>query len=129
MIQGGDQGRHRGPEDRNLTTEQEAELREELQREIKRLERGIEARREAIKPVALDQSSVGRVSRIDAIQNQQMAAGRHGRDVARLGQLLTALDRMEKGTYGRCARCGTPIPYGRLLAVPEARNCAACGGD
>lgn len=112
-----------------LTADQVAELREEIQREVKTLERGIEAGQEAIKPVALDQASVGRVSRIDAIQSQQMAAGGHTRDMVRLGHLLRALDRIEKGTYGGCERCGKPIPYGRLLVMPEARNCAACGGD
>lgn len=112
-----------------LTPAQLDELRAELEREMQRLERGMAASREAAKPVTLDQACVGRLSRIDAFQNQQFAAGSHSRDLARHAALLTALDRMDKGTYGRCERCGRPIPFGRLLVMPEARACAACGGD
>jgi DnaK suppressor protein len=109
-----------------LTPDQIAELQEELQRELARLERGME-QREDTKPVELDQTSVGRLSRIDALQNQQIAAGLRGREVARHGELLAALERIERGTYGRCERCGGTIPYGRLLVIPEARACAGCG--
>lgn len=111
-----------------LTDAQLQELKEELEREITRLERGMEGRREASKPVQLDQTSVGRLSRVDAFQNQQMSAGLFEREMARYGQLLTARERIEKGTYGRCERCARPIPYGRLLVFPEARTCAGCGG-
>ena len=80
------------------------------------------------RPVQLDQGAVGRVSRIDAIQNQQMSASAYGRDQVRYAALIQARDRMEKGTYGTCLRCGKPIPVGRLLVMPESQNCAACGG-
>ncbi|MEX1186883.1 MAG: TraR/DksA C4-type zinc finger protein [Gemmatimonadaceae bacterium] len=76
----------------------------------------------------LDQASMGRVSRIDAIQNQQMSASAYGRDQARYGALINAMSRMKRGVYGLCERCGKPIPYGRLLVLPESANCAACGG-
>lgn len=111
-----------------LTDAQLQELKDELDREITRLERGMEGRREASKPVQLDQTSVGRLSRVDAFQNQQMSAGLFEREMARYGQLLSALERIEKGTYGRCERCERPIPFGRLLVFPEARTCAGCGG-
>ncbi|MBK6487860.1 MAG: TraR/DksA C4-type zinc finger protein [Gemmatimonadetes bacterium] len=34
---------------------------------------------------------------------------------------------MDEGRYGGCATCGGALPYGRLLVMPEARTCAACG--
>ena len=111
-----------------LTLAQLDELRAELEREVARLERAMKGTKEASQPVQLDQSSVGRVSRIDAIQNQQMSASAYGRDQVRYAALVNALARMESGTYGRCGRCGKPIPYGRLLVLPESANCAACGG-
>lgn len=61
-------------------------------------------RREASKPVELDQTSVGRLSRIDARQNQQMSAGLFEREMARHEELLTALERIEKRTFGHCVR-------------------------
>jgi len=111
-----------------LTQPQLDELRQELEREIKRLERAMRGTKQDSQPVQLDQGAVGRVSRIDAIQNQQMSASAYGRDQVRYAALINARLRMEKGVYGRCARCGKPIPYGRLLVLPESANCAACGG-
>ena len=110
-----------------LTAEQIAELREELENELARLERTLPTSREAARPVQLDQTCVGRLSRIDAMQNQQMSADLHSRNEARHAQLLDALGRMQAGTYGTCDRCGQPIPFGRLIVFPEARHCASCG--
>jgi RNA polymerase-binding transcription factor DksA len=43
----------------------------------------------------------------------------------RRAQVVDALNRLRAGTYGRCATCGDPIPYGRLLVVPETSTCIA----
>lgn len=110
-----------------LTAEQLRELHAELQSELARLDKTMDSSREAAKPVALDQTSVGRVSRIDALQNQAMSVDLHARNESRRAQIVDALERIEAGTYGVCARCGNPIPYGRLLVFPEARVCAVCG--
>jgi len=40
--------------------------------------------------------------------------------------VTAALDRLDEGTWGRCARCGTPIPEERLRALPEATCCMSC---
>jgi RNA polymerase-binding transcription factor DksA len=40
--------------------------------------------------------------------------------------VLAALDRIEKGTFGRCEDCGVDIPAERLDVVPYARSCVAC---
>lgn len=98
-----------------LTAEQLRELHAELQSELARLDKTMDSSREAAKPVALDQTSVGRVSRIDALQNQAMSMDLHARNESRRAQILDAFERMEAGTYGACARCGNAIPYGRLL--------------
>ena len=110
-----------------LTEEQIAELRQELENELARLERTLPTSREAARPVQLDQTCVGRLSRIDAMQNQQMSADLHSRNEARHAQMLDALGRIDAGTYGICDRCAQPIPYGRLIVFPEARRCASCG--
>ncbi len=43
-----------------------------------------------------------------------------------IGEIDDALERIEKGSYGKCARCGTPIAEGRLEAVPWTRYCLGC---
>lgn len=55
-----------------------------------------------------------------------LAVAVESRTLARHEALTEALRRLEAGTYGRCARCGKPIPYGRLVVMPEATHCVAC---
>ena len=43
-----------------------------------------------------------------------------------LAEVEAAIDRLEKGTYGHCERCGQPISPARLEAKPAARRCIAC---
>lgn len=45
----------------------------------------------------------------------------------RYDAILEALSRLEDGSYGTCAGCGQPIPYGRLLVMPETKHCVTCG--
>jgi RNA polymerase-binding transcription factor DksA len=56
-----------------------------------------------------------------------MSADLHSRNEARHAQILDAFARIDAGTFGSCARCNQPIPFGRLLVFPEARLCASCG--
>jgi DnaK suppressor protein len=85
---------------------------------------------QSARPVDLDQP-IGRLSRMDAIQQQSMAAAHRQRLVQRLDRIASALGRIEAGTYGDCLRCGEPIDERRLAAQPEATLCRACqqGGD
>ena len=76
--------------------------------------------------VDLDQSAVGRLSRIDAIQQQQMAVEQRRRDDLRLKTVLVSLQAHESGEYGWCKRCGEPIGYPRLKARPESPCCVPC---
>lgn len=110
-----------------VTTEQIEELRTELLRERARLERTMKSTAEGSRPVEADQSTMGRLSRMDALQQQSLVADLHSREQARHAQITDALERIEQGTYGLCATCGRPIPYGRLLVFAEARTCAGCG--
>jgi len=102
------------------------ELREELECELVRVRRSLRISEETSGPVMLDQTAVGRLSRMDAIQSQAMQKELLARDAGRLGELEAALKRMDEGRYGVCAACGSQVPYGRLLVVPDARNCAGC---
>ena len=78
------------------------------------------------KTVELDQASVGRLSRMDAMQQQQMAQASQRAALQRLQQVTVAFDRMDEEEYGLCALCEEPIGYPRLKARPEAPFCLAC---
>ncbi|MEM7777118.1 MAG: TraR/DksA C4-type zinc finger protein [Pseudomonadota bacterium] len=77
-------------------------------------------------PVTLDQSSVGRVSRIDAIQAQQLALATERQRTAALARVTAALARIEAGDYGECLTCGEDIARRRLEFDPAVPTCIAC---
>lgn len=110
----------------HLTTDQIIELRAELQRQLVRLEQSMRVTEKAVKIVELDQTAVGRLSRMDSLQNQSLSKGLREREVARLSQLREAISRIEKETFGLCIACGGEIPYERLFVVPEAPVCGGC---
>ncbi|MGY8777292.1 MAG: TraR/DksA family transcriptional regulator [Longimicrobiales bacterium] len=112
----------------SLTAEQVAELRVELERQLSKLAKSMKITDEAMKTVELDQSAVGRLSRIDSLQNQSLAKGLRGREIVQLSQIREALKRLEGGTYGTCTACGGFIPFERLFVFPEAPECGACLG-
>jgi len=81
------------------------------------------------KPVELDSTAFGRVSRVDAIQQQQMVKATRGRAKERVIQVEAALERVADGEYGDCAKCGEPIGFRRLDARPETPFCVACQSE
>lgn len=78
------------------------------------------------KPVELDQQSVGRLSRMDAMQGQAMAAASEARRKHRASMLQAALRRIEDGEYGYCIDCGEPIGRNRLDVDPVFARCVRC---
>lgn len=79
-------------------------------------------------PVQLDQQSVGRLSRMDALQVQAMAKAEQERRLARLRRVETALARIESGDFGYCVQCDEDIEPKRLEADPTVPLCIKCAG-
>ena len=78
------------------------------------------------KPVQLDQQSVGRLSRMDAMQQQQMAAANLAHSRAHLNRVMLALAAIESGDFGYCRQCDEPIGYPRLKIRPDSPLCLDC---
>ena len=76
--------------------------------------------------VELDQQAVGRLSRMDALQNQAMAKAQQVRRDGEAGRLQAALTRIDAGDYGACEDCGEDIPVGRLKLDLAALRCVSC---
>jgi len=85
-----------------------------------------ESSREATAPVELDQASVGRLSRMDAMQEQEMAQETARRRQQQLTRIEAALRRIESGDYGYCFVCGEEIDVRRLAADPTHTRCIGC---
>lgn len=77
-------------------------------------------------PVELDQQSVGRLSRVDAMQRQAMSQEQERRRAMDLMRIERALMRLDEGEYGCCSECGEDISDNRLAADPAAHLCIAC---
>ncbi|MEX0773501.1 MAG: TraR/DksA C4-type zinc finger protein [Balneolales bacterium] len=89
-----------------------------LQEEIKELT-------ELTKPVQLD-NSIGRLSRMDAINNKTINEKALREKKQTLKKLERAKERGEDGELGACLKCGNDIPFGRLKIMPYTTRCVKC---
>lgn len=85
-----------------------------------------ETRNAATATVKLDQSSVGRLSRMDAMQQQAMAQSSRQRAELTLKRIEAALGRCDNDSYGYCLDCGEPIDRRRLEFDPVSTLCIGC---
>ncbi|WP_170564529.1 TraR/DksA family transcriptional regulator [Ruegeria atlantica] len=81
---------------------------------------------EAQAVVELDQQAVGRLSRMDALQNQAMAKAQQANRDIETRRLTAALTRIDDGEFGYCEDCGEGIPVARLNLDPAASKCVSC---
>lgn len=84
---------------------------------------------EASAVVELDQTRVGRLSRMDALQGQAMSQERERRRVIQLQKIAAALKRIEHDDYGYCTECGEEIAFKRLEFDPATTLCFACADE
>jgi len=80
-------------------------------------------------PVMLDQDSVGRLSRIDAMQVQAMALAQAKRRASERVAIDAALKRLDVGEYGYCLKCGDDIASARLEHNPAVTVCIDCAKE
>ena len=84
---------------------------------------------EAAAVVELDQTRVGRLSRMDALQDQAMSQERARRREIQLHKIASALKRIEHDDYGYCTECGEDIAFRRLVFDPATTLCIDCAND
>ncbi len=101
------------------------EINELIKKKIRQVTGRIEELEDLTRPIAPD-VAIGRVSRMDAINNKSVneAALRQAR--AKLYGLQHALDNIDNPSFGVCSRCGGRIPMGRILIMPESPKCIRC---
>lgn len=102
-----------------------AERRRVLEKLLGEIDQLVRATAEGVKPVDLAEP-IGRVSRVDAMQQQTMLAENRRAAQQRRHQVEAALARLDAGEYGECLGCGEEIDPGRLRAKPEAALCFDC---
>lgn len=108
-----------------LEPSQTAELRDALQVRREELEAVLDSSADGAKPVDLSEP-IGRLSRLDAIQQQKMTVANREGQAAELRRITVALAALDSGDYGYCRHCEESIRFERLRARPDAQICIAC---
>jgi DnaK suppressor protein len=98
-----------------------------LERLAGEMKASLSSGRDGAAVVSLDES-IGRLSRAEALQSQEVSLSLRASVRLRLEMVRRALAAIESGNYGACAGCGNPIPEARLEALPETPLCVECSG-
>ncbi len=93
------------------------------------LEKIMKSSAENEKPVELDQTRVGRLSRMDALQNQALAQETVRRRKNELSRIEAALARVDSGDFGYCVNCDEEISEKRLSLDPSTPLCIDCASQ
>ena len=101
-------------------------FREQLLARRVELQAVMDSASDSAKPVELDQTRVGRLSRMDALQGQALAKETERRRGVELQRIASALARIEDEDFGYCVTCGEEIPLQRLELDPAVTTCIAC---
>ncbi len=108
-----------------MTTTERAELKEKIIETIAKTEQNILRLMENTKPIS-PENAIGRVSRMDAINNKSVAEASLRTSKRKLAALQHALTKIDSPDFGNCARCGGPIQPARLMFMPQSSQCVRC---
>ena len=103
-----------------------AGLRQRLEQRLHDVRAASQATAQDRQPVELDQASVGRLSRMDAMQVQAMAVASEQMRAAEIRKIEATITRLDAGDYGYCVTCGEEVAAKRLLADPIVPTCIQC---
>ena len=110
-----------------MTNKEKAELKQIISSRITQIKEEIAELQELVKPIPLD-ASIGRVSRMDAINNKTINESSLREKQQQLKKLERAMENAESDKFGICTKCGDEIPFGRLEYMPYVTRCVNCVG-
>jgi len=108
-----------------MTQEERQQIIEIINGDIKKITQKISELKEFTEPISPD-DAIGRISRMDAINNKSITESSMRNLQTRLDQLQTITQVMHKKDFGQCIKCHKPIAFERLKIRPEIRLCAGC---
>ena len=100
--------------------------RKKLEERQSELRKSVASTSESRAPVELDQAMQGRLSRMDALQQREMALAAQRRREIELTRIVAALKRLDDDGYGYCVNCDEDIAPGRLKSDPAEPLCVDC---
>lgn len=100
-------------------------LKQSIHEKIISLKKDIDSYKESVKPVSPD-NAIGRITRMEAINSKNMNEATLNKAKRTLIGLERALSHIDDPDFGRCAECDEPIPFARLMIIPETQLCVKC---
>lgn len=101
------------------------ELKDHISKEIERLEKQVAQYKELTKPIS-PENAIGRVSRMDAINNKSVLENALRKAEERLYKLKEITDKIDGDNFGICRKCHQKIPLQRVMLRPESGLCVSC---
>lgn len=108
-----------------MNESQREELKAAVIKELADLERDIDRLQDQVKPIPPDRA-IGRLTRMDAINQKSMYEANLRTAKAKRKQLIKVQENLADPDYGICDACEGPIPFQRLLLMPDSRRCVRC---
>ncbi|GET26176.1 TraR/DksA C4-type zinc finger protein [Prolixibacter sp. NT017] len=108
-----------------MTKEDREKLRETMTTKVAGLKEELLDLKELTRPEAPD-CAIGRVSRMDAINNRSVNEAAMRKKQLKLSKLEEALEKIDSPDFGKCTRCAQEIPWGRIAIMPESTLCIRC---
>ncbi|HHH50646.1 MAG TPA: TraR/DksA family transcriptional regulator [Saprospiraceae bacterium] len=108
-----------------MTAEERKLFKQKIEAQIKQLDFELIQLEALTQPIS-PENSIGRISRMDAINNKSVAEAALRNSKKKLGKLKLALTKVDLPEFGKCKLCKNPIPMGRLMFMPESTRCVRC---
>lgn len=108
-----------------MKIEQRDIIEKKIYSEIKKTEEKISKYSELCKPIA-PENSIGRVSRMDAINNKSVVEAALNEARNKMFELKKTIEEIQKDSFGNCIKCKKDIAFNRLLIRPQSKLCINC---
>ena len=108
-----------------MTKEEKEKLENHIREKIEKLKKDIVSYKQLTRPIAPD-NAIGRITRMEAISSKSINEAALRRAKQTLSKLERVLKMVDASEFGLCGTCEEPIPFGRLMIVPETDLCVEC---
>jgi DnaK suppressor protein len=110
-----------------LETEEREKLKDHIKKKIESLKKDIKSYQTLTQPISPD-NAIGRLTRMDAINSKSINEAALNKAKQTLSKMEGALTMINDPDFGLCRECEDPIPFARLMIVPESNLCVQCAG-
>ena len=108
-----------------MNSKELAEIEKLIEKEMEKTANTVAEYREMTKPISPD-DAIGRITRMDAINNKSVAEAALRSAVLKLNRLKDVFGKLQHSDFGICRKCGERIPIQRILLVPQVPFCVHC---